>query len=152
MSNNLRESGHLIRLAAVLAVAVVGFLVLRAAVIPPEFGKYGHYRPGALEDNQKRAIQYAGQADCLSCHEEQAKQRSAGKHAKVSCEACHGPLAKHTEDPQANKPQLPQGATLCASCHEKDAAKPKWFPQVVTAEHNTGMACNSCHQAHQPKL
>jgi hypothetical protein len=150
MSNNFRESGHLIRLAAVLVVAVIGFLVLRAAVIPEGFGQYGHYRPGALDDNQKHPIRYAGQAECLVCHEDQAKQRSAGKHAKVSCEACHGPLARHAEDPQ-NKPQLPQAA-LCASCHEKDAAKPKWFPQVVTAEHNTGMTCNSCHQAHQPKL
>lgn len=152
MPNKVRESGHLFRLVAVLAAAIVAFLLIRGAVIPKAFGQYGHYRPGALEDNQKRTPRYAGQSECLLCHEEQANLRKAGKHANVSCEACHGPLAKHTEDPSANKPQLPQATALCKSCHEKDAAKPKWFPQVKTSEHNTGMDCNSCHQAHKPKL
>ena len=147
-----RESAHLIRFAGGLAAAIIAFLAIRAAVVPEAFGQYGHYRPGALNDNQKRTPRFAGQAECLSGHEEQAKVRQAGKHAKVSCEACHGPLAKHTEDPIAVKPQLPKVALLCKSCHEQDAAKPKWFPQVNTREHNTGVECNACHQAHKPKL
>jgi len=41
---------------------------------------------------------------------------------------------------------------MCWRCHEKAAAKPKDFPQVITAEHSGGVACNSCHQPHNPHL
>jgi protein-arginine kinase activator protein McsA len=43
-------------------------------------------------------------------------------------------------------------ATLCARCHAKDTAKPKTFPQVITAEHSGGVVCNTCHQPHNPHL
>ena len=54
--------------------------------------------------------------------------------------------AKPATDPWPNtpttpaplKPKLPDVANLCRRCHEKDAAKPKTFPQVVTAEHSGG--------------
>jgi len=128
------------------------FLVVRAAVIPKEFGKYGHYRPGALVLVRTHVPAYAGQDTCVMCHDDQAKARAAGKHAHVACEACHGPLAKHAEDPSALVPKLPDVADLCHRCHEKDAAKPRNFPQVVTAEHSGGMVCNSCHQPHNPHL
>ena len=86
------------------------------------------------------------------CHDDQAKVRIGGKHAHVACEACHGPLANHANDPAANVPKLPEVADLCRRCHEKDAAKPKQFPQVATAEHSDGMACNSCHKPHDPHI
>jgi hypothetical protein len=128
------------------------FLIVRAAVIPKDFGKYGHYRPAALDLVRSRPIGYAGQDTCVMCHDDQDKLRASGKHAHVACEACHGPLAKHADDPGANIPKLPEVADLCRRCHEKDAAKPKGFPQVVTAEHNSGVACDSCHQPHNPHL
>lgn len=143
---------HLIRPALVLIAAMGIFLGVRAAVIPKDFGKYGHYRPAALDLVRSRPIAYAGQETCVMCHDDQAKVRASGKHAHVSCEACHGPLAKHADDPEANVPKLPEVADLCRRCHEKDAAKPKSFPQVVTAEHSAGMACNSCHVPHNPHL
>jgi hypothetical protein len=61
-------------------------------------------------------------------------------------------LAKHADDPSSLTPKLPVVADLCRRCHEKDAAKPKGFPQVVTAEHSGGAACDSCHQPHSPQL
>jgi cytochrome c553 len=70
----------------------------------------------------------------------------------VACETCHGPLAKHADDPGTNVPKLPTVATLCVRCHEKDTTKPKMFPQVVSIEHSSGMACNECHKPHNPKL
>ncbi len=146
------DSGHLVRPAVVLLAGLALFLVVRAAVIPKGFGRYGPYRPGALDAIRQRPISYAGQDACVLCHEEQANARKAGKHAHVACEACHGPLAKHADDPTANVPKLPDVADLCRRCHEKDAAKPAGFPQVVTAEHSGGMACNACHQPHNPHL
>jgi hypothetical protein len=128
------------------------FLVVRAAVMPRDFGKYGHYRAGALDLVRSHPIAYAGQDTCVMCHDDQAKARASGKHAHVACEACHGPLAKHAGDPEANVPKLPEVANLCRRCHEKDAAKPQGFPQVATAEHSGGVACNACHQPHNPHL
>jgi hypothetical protein len=148
----LRDWAHLIRPALVLVAGMALFLVVRAAVVPQGFGKYGHYRPGALELVRQRPIGYAGQDTCVMCHDDEAKARAAGKHAGVHCEACHGPLAQHAEDPSAHVPQLPDVANLCRRCHEKDAAKPAGFPQVVTAEHSGGALCNTCHQPHNPHL
>jgi hypothetical protein len=149
-----RDAGHLIRPALVLLAALGLFLVVRAAVVPKGFGKYGHYRPAALELVRSRPIAYAGQDTCVLCHEDQAKVRASGRHAHVSCEACHGPQAAHANatDPASAKPKLPDVANLCRRCHEQDAAKPKGFPQVATAEHSGGMLCNSCHKPHNPHL
>ena len=152
MSRLFRDSAHLIRPALVLLAGVVVFQVIRAEVVPKDFGKYGHYRAGALDMIAARPISYAGRSQCAVCHEQEAKVHDAGKHAGVSCETCHGPLAKHADDPVANVPKLPDVAHLCRRCHEKDAAKPKNFPQVETATHSQGMLCNVCHQPHSPHL
>jgi hypothetical protein len=138
---------------AVVLLAVLGsFLMVRSAIIPKAFGQFGHYRPGALATVRSHPVAYAGQATCVLCHDDQAKVRAAGKHAHVACEACHGPQSQHANDPSAVKPKLPEVANLCRRCHEKDPAKPAAFPQVVTAEHSGGMACNGCHQPHNPHL
>lgn len=152
LNSPFRHSAHLIRPAIVMLAGLGVFLVVRSAVIPQAFGQYGHYRPGALADIRARSIVYAGQDTCLPCHDDEAKMRAAGKHAHVACEACHGPLAQHADDPGSVKPTLPDVANLCRRCHEKDAAKPSWFPQVVTAEHNSGISCKDCHQPHNPHL
>lgn len=152
MSRFLRDSGHLVRPAIVLLAVVGLFLLVRSAVIPKAFGQYGHYRPAALDLIRQKPLVFAGQGTCVECHDDQAKVRGAGKHAHVSCEACHGAQAAHAADPFSLKPKLPDVATLCARCHERDTAKPKTFPQVVTAEHSGGALCNVCHQPHNPHL
>ena len=154
MRRLLRDWIHLVRPTLVLVGGLFLFLAIRSAVIPKDFGQYGHYRPGALEMIRQRPISYAGQDTCVLCHDEQAKVRAEGRHAHVACEACHGPLAAHANanDPAANKPKLPEVADLCRRCHEKDAAKPKKFPQVVTAEHSQGAPCDACHKPHNPHL
>lgn len=154
MRRLLRDSAHLIRPAVVLLACLGLFLIARAAIVPKGFGLYGHYRPGALEALRNKPISYAGQDTCVTCHDDQAKARATGRHAHISCEACHGPQAQHAnaDDPSSLKPKLPDVANLCRRCHEKDAAKPAFLPQVVTAEHSGGAACNTCHQPHNPHL
>jgi hypothetical protein len=152
MRRLFRDSAHLVRPAVVLLAAMALFLVMRTAIIPKAFGQYGHYRPGALDLVRQHPIAFAGQETCVMCHDDQATARAAGKHAHVACEACHGALALHADDPAARVPKLPDVADLCRRCHEKDAAKPRNFPQVATAEHSGGMACNTCHQPHNPHL
>jgi cytochrome c553 len=152
MPNFMRDSGHLIRPAVVLLAGLGVFIVVRGAVVPKGFGQYGHYRPGTLVAARQHPLTYAGQGACLVCHDEEGKERALGRHAHVACETCHGPLAKHADDPGTNVPTLPAVATLCVRCHEKDTAKPKAFPQVASVEHSSGMACNECHKPHNPRL
>jgi hypothetical protein len=152
MKDFLRSTEHLIRVAILLALGIVGFLAIRRVVIPPEFGKYGHFRPGAMDDIRARPIKFAGREACEACHSEQAEVKAKGKHAGLGCEACHGPQARHAEDPTSVTPKFPDTAVLCARCHEANSAKPKSFPQVVTAEHSAGLACNTCHKPHTPKI
>ena len=147
-----RNAGHLIRPALVLLAGLGVFLIIRAIVVPKDFGKYGHYRPGALDMVRPAQFPTRARASASCATKKKTRPMAAGKHAGVRCEACHGPLAKHADDPEANVPKLPDVANLCRRCHEKDAAKPKGFPQVDTVAHSQGMLCNTCHQPHNPHL
>jgi len=148
----MRDGAHLVRLAALFAAAFVVFLFLRQQIVPATFGQYGHFRGAVLDEIRSRPISYAGRTTCEMCHEDQLKVLRASKHAAVACEACHGPQAKHADDPGATKPVLPDTQVLCARCHEANAAKPAKFPHVIAKEHSGGEACKSCHQPHSPKI
>lgn len=152
MGNFLKESGHLVRMAVVLAAGVLVFLAIRHAIVPSSFGKYGHYRAAALDEIRARPVSFGGKALCESCHDDVVKVKSAGSHAGVACEACHGPTAAHTDDPMTNHAMKPDPATLCVRCHEANPARPKSFPQVVSKEHAGGVSCADCHKPHSPKL
>jgi uncharacterized CHY-type Zn-finger protein len=146
-----KDAGHLIRLAIVMAMLVIGFFALRQAFVPEGFGKYGHYRAGALDDIRARPINFAGRTACNDCHVDQVALKLTGKHAKIACEACHGPLEKHTADISI-KPALPEAVALCSRCHEALVARPKGFPQVATKDHAAGNSCTLCHKPHAPKV
>ena len=147
-----KDLEHLIRLAAVMAIAVLAFVVLRAAVVPHSFGLYGHYRADAISENAARPVAFAGHDVCEACHTDVVDQKKQGRHVVVPCEACHGPLAKHADDPAAVTPPKLDTALVCARCHEANSAKPKTFPQVATADHSGGLACDTCQQPHRPKI
>ena len=147
-----KDIEHLIRLALVMAIAAVAFVLLRAAVIPRSFGQYGHYRGDAITEIAARPISFAGHQVCEGCHTEVVDQKKLGKHVVVSCEACHGALANHAEDPASVTPPKLDTSVVCARCHEANSAKPRAFPQVVTADHSGGIACNTCHQPHKPGI
>lgn len=152
MRVTFQDGKHLISLVVLFATAVGVFVILRAAVVPEGFGKYGHYRAGAIDDNRARPVNFAGQAECASCHDSQLQVRNGGRHKGISCEACHGPQAKHAASGGDNKPAKPNVLTLCLNCHEKDAAKPVALPQVDKAEHYNGTTCSDCHLPHNPKM
>ncbi len=97
-------------------------------------------------------IHFAGHQACETCHVDVQDVKKNGKHAHVNCEACHGPLAKHAEDPASVTPTKPDTATLCVRCHAASVARPKNFPQVQAEEHSTGLPCETCHQPHSPAM
>jgi len=147
-----KDIEHLIRLALVMAIGVVVFVVFRAAVVPRSFGQYGHYRGDAITETAALPVAFAGHQACEGCHTDVVDQKKLGKHVVVACEACHGALAKHAEDPASITPPKLDTAVVCARCHEANSAKPKTFPQVVTADHSAGIACDTCHQPHKPGI
>jgi len=147
-----KDIEHLIRLAVVMLIGVIAFIVLRAAVVPKSFGEYGHYRGAALAETAAHPVAFAGHETCEACHGDVADLKKQGKHVVVACEACHGAAAKHADDPSSIKPAKLDATILCSRCHEANSAKPNAFPQVVTADHYSGIACDSCHQPHRPKI
>jgi hypothetical protein len=142
----------LIRVAALFLAGVLAFMGLRWLLVPEGFGRYGHYRAGAIEENRARPVSFAGRAACVECHADVPDVMKGGRHQAIRCEACHGALAAHAADPSGRKAVRPDPRTLCASCHAASAARPKGFPQVNVAEHMGDESCTSCHVAHKPGL
>jgi hypothetical protein len=152
MGNRFKNAEHLIRIALVFVAGFFLFVLVRGTIVPKSFGQYGHYRGDALKDIAARTPLYAGREACELCHQEVADLKKTGKHSIVGCEACHGPLGKHAEDPQAMVPVKPDTKVLCVKCHEANSAKPAHFPQVISKDHAGDLACNTCHKAHAPKI
>ena len=147
-----KDAEHLFRLLTLFGIGVIVFLLLRSSLVPRSFGQYGHYRGDAIMEVAARAPAFAGHQTCETCHNDVAELKLTGKHARVNCEACHGALAKHADDPSSLQPVKLEAAKLCVRCHEANAAKPKSFPQVVSADHSGGAACDLCHQPHHPSI
>jgi len=148
---NFKDTEHLFRLASVFLIGVVVFVLVRGTLVPKTFGQYGHFRGSAMQEIAARPVAYAGHQSCETCHTEVLEMKAKGKHAHVACESCHGPLANHADDPSI-KPVKLDAAVLCARCHEASSSKPKWFPQVATEEHSSGVPCDTCHQPHSPVI
>ncbi len=147
-----RDQEHLLRLAGLFAAGFALFLVVRWVLIPGDFGVYGHFRAGAVADNAARPLRYAGRQACGDCHGEILEARKGSRHEEVGCEACHGPLRAHAEDPEAAKAQKPDGGKVCLVCHTANVAKPEGFPAVEPKEHAGGEPCGSCHKPHHPEI
>jgi hypothetical protein len=152
MKRLLGHTEHLARVASLFVAGILVFVVLRSLLIPEGFGRYGHFRAGALDDARVHPAVYAGRAACLDCHSDAADAAKGGGHAGVRCEACHGPLAAHAADPTAQKAQKPDPAVLCVRCHQANVARPAGFPQKDRAEHAGDEVCTTCHVAHRPRL
>ena len=150
--SRFKDAEHLFRVALVFVAGVVVFILVRAVLVPRSFGEYGHYRGAAMAEIAAQPVVFAGHQACETCHPDEAGVKSQGKHAHVNCEACHGPLAKHADDPASVTPPKLDTAVLCARCLEANAAKPKNFPQVVSADQAGGLPCDTCHQPHSPAM
>jgi Cytochrome c7 and related cytochrome c len=146
-----RSYEHLLRLAAVFAAGVLVFVVLRALLVPADYGRFGRYRAGALTQIASRSIVYAGQLTCVDCHTDVAEARKSNAHARISCESCHGPLGAHAADPSVAA-RKPDPRAVCAVCHQPDAARSRAIKTVVFADHADPGPCTSCHAPHAPKL
>ncbi len=147
-----KDAGHLFRFAGLFVLLFLVFLVVRGYVVPKTFGQYGHYRGASIGEIAAHPVKFAGHEACETCHVDVLDVKKNGKHAHVNCEACHGPLAKHADDPSSVTPAKLDTAVLCVRCHAASVARPKNFPQVDAAEHSAGLPCETCHQPHSPAI
>jgi hypothetical protein len=155
MSGWFKDKEHLVRMASLFAVGIAAFLVLQYLFVPEGFGRYGHYRAGALADNRdpgQHPLRYAGRAACADCHGDVVEARKGSRHEQIGCEACHGPAARHASNPSDVKPIKPDPRAICIRCHSASASRPKGFPQVLVDGHASEGACTACHNAHAPKI
>src|SRR5436309_6284202 len=84
---SFRDVEHLLRVAALFFVFVVAFATAQRLLIPSGFGRFGHYRPGALADNAGRPSHFAGRAACEECHAEAAAAK-VDKNYCLGCRYC----------------------------------------------------------------
>ena len=152
MSGRFRDYEHVLRMAALFVLGVVVFIAVRSWMVPDDFGVYGFFRAGALDDNRAHPLVYAGRAACVDCHSDLVEERKGSRHEKIGCEACHGPLARHASGEDDAKPVKPDGRATCIRCHESKAGKPAGFPQVNAAEHAESGPCSECHNPHRPAV
>jgi len=144
-----------------VGIAVLGF-VLRPVFLPDDFGKYGHYRPGAVADEAAREIRSPANEACFECHPLIRKLHVAGVHKDMLCEVCHGSNADHVRNekwyavmPTARDQEI---RLQCLGCHNEvvQALPPEAMKMVALPKHledrkvRTHHVCNQCHHVHAP--
>jgi hypothetical protein len=151
----MEHARHIFRVLFALVVLIAGFIVFRTYMVPNSYGFYGPYRFDNVAEQAARAPRHGGPESCQKCHPKEYGKRLAGVHKTVSCEVCHGAVAKHADKDKRIAP-MPMEKTyrLCARCHAKLDSRPKEFPQVKLEEHVTdkleGGVCLDCHDPHDP--
>jgi hypothetical protein len=148
----LRDYQHVLRMAVVFAAGLAAFLLWRSWMVPADFGTLGHFRANAIVEAAERTPRFAGQASCMSCHEDAQRVRATSSHATVSCEACHGPLGEHARGASDVAPIRPSTRATCLSCHTSRVGVPAAFPRIIPREHSEAGPCTDCHTAHAPGL
>jgi DmsE family decaheme c-type cytochrome len=112
---------------------------------------------------QQPAAGYVGEDACLTCHEPQQQGYFGSPHhrildprtpaAKQGCESCHGPGAKHAEDPAGVPVRIFRAVppdevnATCTSCHSR-GEHALWDG---SQHESRGLSCISCHSVHTPK-
>jgi hypothetical protein len=139
------------RLGLVFAIFIGAFLILRHYLIPDTFGQYGFYRGAALNEISQSQLKFAGQKACLECHQDIEDLKKEDVHSDISCESCHGPGLRHTENGDTTLLDLSVSRESCGICHsQNDAKRKETIFQVNLKEHNVGKKCIECHNPHKP--
>jgi len=154
---------HVIRLCVVLLAVIIGFFAARGFFVPESFGTYGSYKYGYhrgdsdAEQESMNAL-YQGTEKCAKCHEKLIKETSAGGHAAVACETCHGFWQAHNKN---TKDKVPRDTSVeaCMRCHEKVTGRPDFIPQINSLDQHLkdqeevsvpDLKCIDCHNPHVP--
>ena len=164
MSKSFSRWAHLLRLAAVLALAVTAFLVGRTLARPASWNEVAWYRANSLQDIKELPMTYGGNESCQSCHPKELEVLAGPGHWKLSCESCHGPLIDHIQDRQkvGMAVVVNESPQQCLNCHSEQVNRPADFPQyryrhgerMVRRQKSArgGRYCLDCHNPHAPQV
>ena len=134
-----------------LASASSAFSSSAHMFVPSDFGVYGFFRAGALDDVRAAQVRYAGEGACVDCHSAVTDERRPSKHAQVRCEACHGPLFKHAAGEMDTSAHKPDSRKLCPTLSSKTAGRPDGSRRSIVADHAGDAAVHGLPQAAQPE-
>ncbi|MBU0479950.1 MAG: cytochrome c3 family protein [Proteobacteria bacterium] len=150
---------HVLRPLWVVIAAVGLLLLVRAYMVPDDFGvhgsgfTYGFHRLGNIDDWKAEKVQYKGKEYCAECHEENVAANNASKHNIIQCENCHGPAMDHPDNPE--KLEIDRSRDLCLRCHAllpyPDSARGR-LKGINPQDHNPDSPCAECHNPHKPAL
>lgn len=167
----MEHARHFVRLLALIAIAIIGFLGVRAKVVPKDFGLTGHFRQSAIPEIAAREPRHLGSAACGDCHDKEYTAWKAGKHSVPQCENCHGPGLMHvkvmSEDSTDKYPdrikknpkalRVLSGIQECKWCHLKTFERPSTLKSIANVEQHvvskggkfTPLSkCIDCHNPH----
>jgi len=159
----MQHTKHLWRAGLLVIAFGLSLLFGRHFLIPASFGAEGYYRADSRAELMALPLVHGGTRSCAECHEKEQAEHDSSKHAGVSCEVCHAPLADHASGGKKTA-VMPSSLSqrLCNLCHLKLVARPAAFPQIVPQDHliATGAlepgeavpdrACGPCHGTHKP--
>jgi len=157
----VEHTKHIWRAVILLLAFAVLAVIGRHFLVPETFGEHGFYRYASLAEFMSKPLVHGGAESCTPCHQEIASAKQTGKHASVSCEVCHAPLAVHAsgEEKIADMP-VDRSVRLCSTCHLRLIARPETMPQIDLHEHLElersepvpDMVCGLCHPPHAPQV
>ena len=133
-------------------VVFVGiFILIQRYLTPDSFGKYGHYRANAIEDNKINASYYRGEESCTTCHQDLFDLKDSDLHSEIKCESCHTPKIDTYIDCEVMPPIVDGTNEFCAICHAINPGRlKKGVPQLDFKEHEADQNCIECHNPHAP--
>lgn len=141
-----------------LALGVVAaILVLRAVVVPEDFGvhesgyMYGWHRKSNVAEWEAVTVKYRTSEYCKECHRDKYDDLKASPHAAIMCENCHGPNLRHPEDPSSLT--IDRSRELCVRCHFYLPYKASGRGRIrgINPEtHHPEAECVLCHYPHNP--
>ncbi|HEX5742637.1 MAG TPA: multiheme c-type cytochrome [Flavobacteriaceae bacterium] len=135
------------------------FMIIQDFLTPESFGKYGHYRANAIDDNKLVPSQYKGEEKCASCHEDIYDLKSETMefdddeyilHSKLRCETCHTPKISADTECKIMPPKLESTRKMCGQCHSYQISRKNKIKMIDLADHHKEMNCIECHNPHKP--
>ncbi|MDH3381460.1 MAG: cytochrome c3 family protein [Flavobacteriaceae bacterium] len=147
------------RLLLSFVVFVGIFMVIQDFLTPESFGKYGHYRANAIDDNKLVTPQYKGEQKCASCHEDIYDLKSETMefdedeyilHSNLKCETCHTPKIDANTDCKVMPPKIESTREMCGQCHSYQVSRKNKIKMIDLADHNVEKNCIECHNPHKP--
>lgn len=141
----------LFRLFITFVVFVGIFVLIQQSLRPESFGKYGHYRADAINDNKLNTSYFKGESNCTECHQDVFDKKFLDLHDKVRCESCHSPKIDAATDCKVMPPIVEGTIEFCGECHALNPARINSpVPQLDFKEHEEGKNCIECHNPHAP--